>query len=331
LYKLEKQGTVIKDTASEKPRWKYAAVGHADHVHSVVERKETPLLNQTPRTAGNPTANPKGRVLELFGEAAKFSDPRQEGMHFLATAQIGELSPFTGDPALDKKGAERNAANTVLRYFEEHPDLLPKDAEDDFKSALQKECGLIPSYDVSRAKSGGFVCTVTVGSDSFKTSQVGRRRADAEHFAAKLAREKLDLKRLREEASGRAGAVPADAAPVVAEVDQALQAEALREQCAEHDKLKKLLQGKTTNFDKVRGNLSQCIKEARKCGLIDEVEEKRLQKINSRGNCAKHFPESLQPKPAQNDATSMTTGHGYPATKQADMGSQNCTKLDDLD
>jgi len=171
----------------------------------------------------------------------------------------------------------------------------PHIAEKDFKSdlnILMPRCKV--DYFTEVLARGGFISIVKVDDLVFKSDTVGRKKVDAEKFAAKLAVEHLTAakceaailnpRRRREHQEED-------------NVDEELQKEALEEQRIEHARLKKILKEQMhPEFQRVKGHLSACITEARRANLINDAEKIRLMVINTRGNCAKHCPERLKPK-----------------------------------
>lgn len=237
------------------------------------------------------------------------------------------LGPVRGT----KAAAQQSAAQEALVALAERPELVPQEApsDTDFKSKLEVFSAnkISCKYDTKKCHAGGFESTVSAtGAAASSTAAVavlavsatgrGRRKIDAEHFAARALLEKLreipEVKPMasmasapddsprddvsRKDREGRSGAE-------VAEDFFQLQTEAFQEQAKEHEKLKELLRPlNLDNFAKIRQNMAPCISEAFRLKLIDDAEKKRLQEINMRGNCAKHTPERLRPK-AENGQT----------------------------
>ncbi|CAL1139677.1 unnamed protein product, partial [Cladocopium goreaui] len=257
--------------------------------------------------------NPKGTLQEKFGEHAVEYE--------VVVASMTILGPVRGTKA---------AAQRALEALAERPELVPQDApsDTDFKSKLEVFSAnkISCKYDTKKCHAGGFESTVSAtGAAASSTAAVavlavsatgrGRRKIDAEHFAARALLEKLreipEVKPIasmaapdasprdelsRKDREGRSGAE-------VAEEVLKLQTEAFQEQAKEHEKLKELLRPlNLDNFAKIRLNMAPCISEAFRLKLIDDAEKKRLQEINGRGNCAKHTPERLRPK-AENGQT----------------------------
>ncbi|CAE7662950.1 unnamed protein product [Symbiodinium pilosum] len=269
------------------------------------------------------TANAKGRLLDLFGQHAVKFDVLAEGGQFRATAQVGQLEPLSGCLSSNKLAAQQSAAEVALRHVLSHPELVPQESPHDFKgqlARLQQPSGNIASYKTLLSENGGFISTLALGNRTVQSQQLGRKKVDAEQFAAKAFLETLDSND-RANANGSAvrTAYPAgtmaeqsehpllpDQLPTEA-VDKELQMEAVRQQFEEHAKLKLLLQSNPA-YEQIRGNFAQCIKTAFQDGLIGEEEKKHLQAINGRGNCAKHCPEKLQPKepPQEQFASSVS-------------------------
>jgi len=319
LYELEKQGKITKDSSSGKPRWRSTqneTTSYAVGQHREANASDTrPASCQTPdlASAKGEVENAKGQLLTLFGQhAVSFANSEENG-RFRATAQIGQQEPRAGELCSTKAAAQQSAAEVALRHVLSHPKLIPQESPSgDWKGRLQQAVqasGTLPCYKTVPSKDGGFVSTVTVGAREAESRFLGRRKIDAEQFAAQVAVEQLHLIDKTPEAAisvdppaARAATDStledaAAAAACVDAVDKHLQIEALREQCDEHEKLKQLLQS-SQDYQKIRGNFSQCIKAAYRDGAIDEKEMKRLQVVNGRGNCAKHYPEKLQPKQA---------------------------------
>ena len=345
LYALEKQGKITKDTSSGKPRWRSAQNDTTSNAAPQQQESNAsdarPSSCQTPdlASAKGEVENAKGRLLTLFGQhAVSFANSEENG-RFRATAQVGQQEPRAGELCSTKAAAQQSAAEAALQHLRSHPKLIPQESPSgDWKGRLQQQAvqasGTLPCYKTVPSKNGGFVSTVTVGAQESESLSLGRRKIDAEQFAARLALEQLQLSGKTPVAASSSVDPPAalaattestleDAATAlqpsistcVDAVDKDLQIEALREQCEEHEKLKQLLQS-SQDYNKIRGNFSQCIKAAYRDGAIDEEEKKRLQVVNGRGNCAKHNPEKLRPK--QPDAASSST------EPQTSSGSVSC-------
>lgn len=351
LYRLEKQGQVLKDPKSTKPRWQICGKPPASPSSPSLpappappppreEATDTilppPVTDITDVNDVAPAAvsagyyNPKGTLQEKFGEHAVEWKQLGTGTSFqyeVVVASMTILGPVRGT----KAAAQQSAAQEALVALAERPELVPQEApsDTDFKSKLEVFSAnkISCKYDTKKCHAGGFESTVSAtGAAASSTAAVavlavsatgrGRRKIDAEHFAARALLEKLreipEVKPMasmasapddsprddvsRKDREGRSGAE-------VAEDFFQLQTEAFQEQAKEHEKLKELLRPlNLDNFAKIRQNMAPCISEAFRLKLIDDAEKKRLQEINMRGNCAKHTPERLRPK-AENGQT----------------------------
>ena len=244
--------------------------------------------------------NPKGDLLECFGAHAVHWAPLGDGFQFEVwigptESENPEMPRVRGDVESTRQSAEKSAFRAALRQLQEFAPGVVASSSEDFKGKLESKLGIRLEYDTKEAETGGFRASIriTVEQEELEISRIGRRKLDAEQLAAQAALEKLES----------TDTVLASAPEV--QVDEELRLEAFREQCKEHERLKELLQRENLpNFKKIRQNLSSCIDEAFRLQLIDEVEKKRLQQINGRGNCAKHAPERLRPR---------EEASGYPA------------------
>ncbi|CAK9083935.1 unnamed protein product [Durusdinium trenchii] len=331
LYRLEKQGKVLKEDA-QKPRWKLA--GQIPPPADVASGTPAPTrtdqdsangpesrrlaatgtvgpVDTAPRTdAGTArtgpvraegaqqdglrveNANPKGQLLEWFGAHAVRLTSKEVPKDFQYEIRVGPVGSkaFLGEVESNKAAAQKSACQKALHHFQEHEDQIPKLApsNSDFKQQLESVLGHV-DFNAVESDVGGFRATVkvTVGQKEIQVTGKGRRKVDAEQFAAQAVLDQWP----------QDGSVPTPGTTV----NKEWQMEALEEQCHEHDKLKDMLRKwdlPNFDFNKISPNLSSCIKQAVKLDLIDEEERRRLVQINTRGNCAKHAPERLRPKEA---------------------------------
>ncbi|CAJ1405214.1 unnamed protein product [Effrenium voratum] len=328
LYGLERESQIMKHPDSKKPSWKIAPAHAMSEGNPSGQRASQEGVAGVP-VGTAPTENAKGELLALFGQHAAKFDVEPVGGQFLAKVSLGHLPPFTCTD-VDKTAAQRMAEQEAMRFVNLHKDLhshqhlIPQELRHDFKSQLQQKANTLPTYDTPQSEYGGFISTVTVGSTDIRSPCPGRRKADAEQLAAKLALETLTFgaaKAADSKTRGYANAASSmPGSSQLCRTDKELQMEALEEQMDEHEDLKRLLQDKGhPDFEQIRGNFSQCIKEAFKFGIIDEQQQRRLQGINGRGNCAKHNPEKLQPKVAGSRSLSPATGAGLGTSALEDM------------
>ena len=299
LYELQREGKIVKDPDSDKPRWRSVQNEGQPDTSRREDTEAAPELDSScrqqpldaePAQLSEATENAKSQLLELFGQHAVKINVIGKNGHFRATALVGQLEPHEGKLSPSKSAAQQTAAEAALRHVRRHPEFMPQECKQDFKSQLQKISDPPPSFKTDESDRGGFTSTVTLAAGAFQSQQLGRRKIDAEQFAAKAA-----LDGLRPVAGHSPPAsLSRDA------VDKELQMEAIEEQLEEHEKLKEKLQSHPS-YEKIYGNFGQCIKEAFKDQIIDQSEKQRLQAINGRGNCAKHKPERLQPKQSETE------------------------------
>eukprot|EP00435_Cladocopium_sp_Y103_P047309 s784_g13.t2 len=301
LYTLEKQGQagVLKDPKSTKPRWQIcrklpaspaspsspASPPAAPPEEATDMTQPPPVTDVTTDLTVPPVPlsagywNPKGTLQEKFGEhAVEWKQaPGTSGTSFQYEVYVASMK-FVGLVQSTKAAAQQSAAEQAMATLVERPELLPQDGE--------------------KCDAGGFESTVSATGTAAASSSAtwatamgrGRRKIDAEHFAARALLEKL------REVMPPASAVSVKDDFVLQDAGSEARsgASASEANWAARRELRELGKLGTKEYVKKGLNMAPCISEAFRLKLIDDTEKKRLQEINGRGNCAKHTPERLE-------------------------------------
>ena len=277
LYRLEKEGKVVKDPSSRSPLWKLGSIASQGPVSG---KEETRLCDENGEASGT---SMDAEILQFLRQ--------QDGW-----TQTSDVRAFLA--GLKKADVTKGDINPCLYRMAKEGQILQDPSSDKprWKSATGQLKAPHP-HPLPAPSCNGISFTASTCSASasapLRPSVSPPKRAPYTASAAPAA----------QPAASASEATPAESpgdppAGCVEPIDEELQLQVVTVQLREHNKLKILLQKKGIQMCNKQGNFGQLIKAAHAAGLIDDTEKSRLQQINMRGNCGKHKPERLQRQPA---------------------------------